>query len=110
MSRLRGNILPSSSRPMRRRRLRGELRNASTSGTVTIAPGTPAYVMVMQPIDSKHTKIGTPFHGILVQDIVEQNGVIAIPRGADVTRNCCGCARPRKAEGAASTGAAIDRR
>ncbi|MGO8718044.1 MAG: BON domain-containing protein [Acidobacteriaceae bacterium] len=52
---------------------------------VTVAPGTPAYVMVMQTIDSKHTKVGTRFHGILVQDIVVQNGVIAVPRGADVT-------------------------
>ena len=55
------------------------------SDMLTIATGTPAYVMVMRTIDSKHTKVGTQFHGILVQDIVVQNGVIAIPRGADVT-------------------------
>ena len=51
---------------------------------MTIAPGTPVYVMVMQTIDSKHTKVGTPLHGVLVQNIVAQNGVIAVPRGADV--------------------------
>jgi hypothetical protein len=54
------------------------------SEMLTIASGTPAYVMVMQTIDSKHTKVGTRFHGILVQDIIVQNGAIAIPRGADV--------------------------
>jgi hypothetical protein len=54
------------------------------SEMLTIASGTPAYVMVMQTIDSKHTKVGTQFHGILVQDIIVQNGVIAIPRGADL--------------------------
>ena len=68
-------------------------------GTVTVAPGTPAYVMVMQPIDSKHTKIGTPFRGILVQDIVEQNGVIAIPRGADVTGTVVDARGPGKLKG-----------
>ena len=68
-------------------------------GTATVAPGTPAYVMVMQPIDSKHTKVGTPFRGILVQDIVEQNGVIAIPRGADVTGTVVDARGPGKLKG-----------
>ena len=67
--------------------------------TVTVAPGTLAYVMVMQPIDSKHTKIGTPFHGILVRDIVEQNGVIAIPRGADVIGTVVDARGPGKLKG-----------
>jgi len=70
-----------------------------SAGTVTVAPGTPAYVMVMQPIDSKHTKIGTPFRGILVQDIVVQNGVIAIPRGADVTGTVVDARGPGKLKG-----------
>jgi hypothetical protein len=68
-------------------------------GTVTVAPGTPAYVMVMQPIDSKHTKIGTQFHGILVQNIVVQNGVIAIPRGADVIGTVVDARGPGKLKG-----------
>lgn len=54
------------------------------SEMLTVAPSTPFYVMVMQTLDSKHTKVGQQFHGILVQDVVVQNGVIAIPRGADV--------------------------
>ena len=69
------------------------------AGTVTIESGTPAYVMVMQPIDSKHTKIGTPFHGILVRDIVEQNGVIAIPRGADISGTVVDARGPGKLKG-----------
>lgn len=70
-----------------------------TPGTVTVAAGTPAYVMVMQPIDSHHTKIGTPFHGILVQDLVMQNGVIAVPRGADVTGTVVDARGPGKLKG-----------
>ncbi len=66
---------------------------------VTVDPGTPAYVMVMQPIDSKHTKIGTPFHGILVQNIVVKNGLIAIPRGADVTGTVVDARGPGKLKG-----------
>jgi BON domain len=69
------------------------------AGLVTVAPGTPAYVMVMQPIDSKHTKIGTQFHGILVQSIVTQNGVIAIPRGADITGTVVDARGPGKLKG-----------
>ncbi len=69
------------------------------AGTVTIESGTPAYVMVMQPVDSKHTKIGTPFHGILVRDIVEQNGVIAIPRGADISGTVVDARGPGKLKG-----------
>ena len=51
---------------------------------VTVASGTPMYVIMMQTIDSHHTELGTPFSGILVKDIVLQNGAIAIPRGAQV--------------------------
>ena len=51
---------------------------------VNVANGTPMYVIMMQTIDSHHTEIGTPFHGILVKDIILQNGAIAIPRGAEV--------------------------
>ena len=68
-------------------------------GMVTVAPGTPAYVMVMQPIDSKHTKVGTPFRGILVQDIVVQNGLIAIPRGADISGTVVDARGPGKLKG-----------
>ncbi len=51
---------------------------------VTVASGTPMYVIMMQTIDSHHTELGTRFSGILVKDIVLQNGAIAIPRGAQV--------------------------
>ena len=54
------------------------------SQTLTIAPKTPIYVMIMQTLDSKHTQLGQRFHGILVQDVVVQNGMIAVPKGADV--------------------------
>ena len=51
---------------------------------LTIAAGTPLYVMMMQTVDSHHTKPGMGFHGLLARDIVLRNGVIAIPRGAYV--------------------------
>ncbi len=51
---------------------------------VTVANGTPMYVIMMQTIDTHHTELNTPFSGILVKDIVLQNGAIAIPRGAQV--------------------------
>ena len=51
---------------------------------ITLPVGTPAYVMILQSIDSHHTKPGEPFHGILMQDIVDRDGVIAVPRGANV--------------------------
>ena len=76
-----------------------KLRNHQPPGMVTVAPGTPAYVMVMQPIDSKHTKVGTPFRGILVQDIVVQNGLIAIPRGADISGTVVDARGPGKLKG-----------
>lgn len=69
------------------------------AGTVTVEPGTPVYVMVMQPITSKHTKIGMPFHGILVQDMVVNNGVIAIPRGADISGTVVDARGPGKLKG-----------
>ncbi|MHB1938705.1 MAG: BON domain-containing protein, partial [Acidobacteriaceae bacterium] len=47
---------------------------------VTVAKGTPMYVIMMQTIDTHHTELNTPFSGILVKDIVLQNGAIAIPR------------------------------
>jgi hypothetical protein len=69
------------------------------AGTVTVEAGTPAYVMVMQPITSKHTKVGMPFHGILAQDIVVRNGVIAIPRGADISGTVVDARGPGKLKG-----------
>ncbi len=51
---------------------------------VTVASGTPLYVTMMQTIDSHHTELGAAFSGILVKDIILQNGAIAIPRGAQV--------------------------
>jgi hypothetical protein len=69
------------------------------AGTVTVEPGTPVYVMLMQPITSKHTKIGMPFHGILVQDMVVKNGVIAIPRGADISGTVVDARGPGKLKG-----------
>ncbi|MHB2009298.1 MAG: BON domain-containing protein, partial [Acidobacteriaceae bacterium] len=44
---------------------------------VTVASGTPMYVIMMQTIDTHHTELNTPFSGILVKDIVLQNGAIA---------------------------------
>jgi len=49
---------------------------------LTVAPQTPLYVMMMQTVDSHHTQPGTGFRGMVVQDIVLSNGVIAVPRGA----------------------------
>ena len=77
----------------------GNYGNHQPPAMVTVAPGTPAYVMVMQPIDSKHTKVGTPFRGILVQDIVVQNGLIAIPRGADISGTVVDARGPGKLKG-----------
>ena len=66
---------------------------------VTVASGTPMYVILMQTIDSHHTELGTPFSGILVQDIVLQNGAIAIPRGAQVLGTVVDARGPGKLKG-----------
>lgn len=51
---------------------------------ITIAAQTPLYVRMLQTVDSHHTKPGTGFRGVLIRDIVMNNGIIAIPRGAYV--------------------------
>ena len=66
---------------------------------VTVASGTPMYVILMQTIDSHHTELGTPFSGILVKDIVLQNGAIAIPRGAQVLGTVVDARGPGKLKG-----------
>jgi hypothetical protein len=51
---------------------------------VTVAPGAFIQVRVSQGMDGKHAKIGTPFNGILMNDVMA-GGSIALPRGAEVT-------------------------
>ncbi len=58
-----------------------DLRNAPM---VTVAAGTPVTIMMLDGVDSKHTHPGDHFRGVLVRDVVLQDGIIAIPRGAYV--------------------------
>ena len=66
---------------------------------VTVASGTPMYVIMMQTIDTHHTELNTPFTGILVKDIVLENGAIAIPRGAQVMGAVVDARGPGKLKG-----------
>jgi hypothetical protein len=59
-------------------------QNPAPDTMVTVAPGTPITVMMLRGVDSKHTLPGTGFRGVLVRDVILQNGIIAIPRGAYV--------------------------
>lgn len=52
------------------------------SARVTLSTGTPIYALMLQPFGSRHTKPGEHFRGVLAQDVVLQNGAIAIPHGA----------------------------
>lgn len=54
------------------------------SPLLTIAAGTPVVVRMLETIDSRHTQPGTLFHGMVLQDVTLQYGIIAIPRGAYV--------------------------
>jgi hypothetical protein len=49
---------------------------------LSIPVGTPIFVLMLQTVDTKYTQTGTRFRGVLAQNIVLQNGAIAIPRGA----------------------------
>lgn len=49
---------------------------------VTVATGTPIYALMLQAVGSKHTQPGERFRGVVAQDVILQNGIIAIPRGA----------------------------
>jgi hypothetical protein len=51
---------------------------------VTIPSGMPVHVMMLDNIDSKHTKPGTHFRAVVVQDVILTNGATALPRGAYV--------------------------
>jgi hypothetical protein len=51
---------------------------------VTVAPGALLHIRMNQELDSEHTKPGTPFDGIVLNDVVA-DGAVAIPRGATIT-------------------------
>lgn len=51
---------------------------------IALPPGTVLSVMMLQTVDSHHTRPGTAFRGVLVRDIALSNRVIAVPRGAYV--------------------------
>lgn len=51
---------------------------------LTIPAGTPVVVSMLQTVDSRNTKPGTLFRGMVLQDVTLQYGIIAIPRGAYV--------------------------
>jgi hypothetical protein len=51
---------------------------------VTVPPGAFIQVRISQEMDGKHTKVGTPFNGVLMNDVIA-GGSIALPRGAEVT-------------------------
>jgi hypothetical protein len=51
--------------------------------TVTIPSGAMVRIRINQTLDSGHTQPGTPFDGVVVNDVVA-DGAVAIPRGATV--------------------------
>lgn len=51
---------------------------------VTVPPGAVLRIRINRGIDSQHIKPGTPFDGVVMQDVVA-GGAIAIPRGASVS-------------------------
>jgi hypothetical protein len=61
-----------------------EYQDSRHQPMVTIPAGTPLTVMMLQGIDSRHTKPGTRFHGVLVRDVVLLDGIVALPRGSYV--------------------------
>lgn len=50
----------------------------------TIPAGMPIHVMMLRGITSRHTKPGTRFHAVVVEDVILLNGALALPRGAYV--------------------------
>jgi len=51
---------------------------------VTIPAGAHIQIRVSQGMDGKHTKVGTVFNGVMVNDVMA-GGAIALPRGAAIT-------------------------
>ena len=51
---------------------------------VTVPAGTTLTVMMLGTVDSRHTKPGKHFRGVVVRDVILMNGATAIPRGAYV--------------------------
>ena len=50
----------------------------------TVVEGSTLEIRINNGLDSKHTQPGTPFSGTVLNDIVA-NGVVAVPRGAQVS-------------------------
>jgi hypothetical protein len=60
------------------------VRPGQRSGMPVVVPaGAPLQIRVNRGMDSNHTPPGTPFEGIVMNDVVA-NGAVAIPRGATV--------------------------
>lgn len=75
---------PETRRPMRRGYAPYPAGGGQQAGMpVTIAPGAPLEIRINRGIDSQHIKPGTPFDGIVLNDVAA-DGAIAIPRGASV--------------------------
>lgn len=53
-----------------------------TPRMVTVQRGTPVYALMLQTVGSRHTQPGERFRAVVAQDVILQNGVIALPRGA----------------------------
>ncbi len=51
---------------------------------VTVPAGTTLTVMMLRTLDTRHTKLGKHFRGVVVRDVILMNGATAIPRGAYV--------------------------
>ncbi|HEY0307731.1 MAG TPA: BON domain-containing protein [Acidobacteriaceae bacterium] len=51
---------------------------------VTVPAGQRVQIRVSQGMDGKHTKVGTTFNGILMNDVIA-GGAVALPRGSEVT-------------------------
>lgn len=51
---------------------------------VVVQGGAALYVRIMEQLDSKHVRAGTPFQGTVLNDVIADN-TVAIPRGATVS-------------------------
>jgi len=61
------------------------VRSSQTGGKeVTVPAGRHIQIRISQGMDGKHTKVGTVFNGILMNDVIA-GGAIALPRGSEVT-------------------------
>jgi BON domain len=54
------------------------------NGPVTVPPGTVLQLRTTGAVESKRAKVGEPIDLTVIQDVVNSNGVLAIPRGAMV--------------------------